>query len=380
MANSKRIDESLGLEPYPLVDLRSDLGEALIGGRERERELVLKSIEAVETVIRLRAKDKNNIGRGDHAKSLGCYDAKFTVSGPDVVRVEDRAGIAKPENLGKTFEAVVRFSNSEPKDVSDYRSVTMGLAIKVRLDGAKHLKEEFLFDGGEEQDFIAGGLETFVARSIEDYADLFQLRIHPILNAAAIGLRHPKAFTVFGIEPKLRVTSSAAPMVLEKPFWSLLPYAWGDVAVKFRFDPLHPFDRSKANFSKSDRDYQTKVVTEFLESNEICYVMKVQARPRARSDDERMLIDRTFPIEDAMVQWPEAAGAGNLLSAKFHEVARVKIERRSKPRDAHDCERLAFNPWNGLKAHQPLGSLSRARLAVYKKSELVRKKLDKATE
>ena len=46
--------------------------------------------------------------------------------------------------------------------------------------------------------------------------------------------------------------------------------------------------------------------------------------------------------------------------------------------DDRDCERLAFNPWNGLKAHQPLGSLSRARAAVYKASELARKDLHEA--
>jgi hypothetical protein len=43
-----------------------------------------------------------------------------------------------------------------------------------------------------------------------------------------------------------------------------------------------------------------------------------------------------------------------------------------------DCECLAFNPWNGLKAHQPLGSLNRARWAVYNGSESVRKDIYKS--
>ena len=58
------------LERYPPVDLRSDLGEFLI---QDEKGLVLGAMDAVQEVIQLRAKDKSNIGRGDHAKPLGCY-------------------------------------------------------------------------------------------------------------------------------------------------------------------------------------------------------------------------------------------------------------------------------------------------------------------
>lgn len=372
------IAEALALERYPLVDLRADLGETLVEG---ERALVLESMNAVREVIRLRARDKDNIGRGDHAKSLGCYEAEFTVSASDVVAADDQAGIAARGHLGRTFPAFVRFSNSEPKDVSDYRSATVGLAVKVELDPAEHSSEEFLFGAGAEQDFVAGGLDTFVSRNIVDYAELFRLRIHPVANALAIHDRHPAAFEVFGKEPLRRLvspSSNSAPMALEKRFSSLLPYAWGHAAVKFRFEPCHRFDRGEATFSRFDDDYQAKVIKEFLEGNDICYVMTIQARPRPRSDDERTLIDRTFPIDDATVSWPDPESGKAGPVAEFREVARVRIRSKTPAIDEGDCERLAFNPWNGLKAHQPLGSLSRARAAVYKASELARKDLEAA--
>jgi hypothetical protein len=66
------------------------------------------------------------------------------------------------------------------------------------------------------------------------------------------------------------------------------------------------------------------------------------------------------------------------LGAEFREVARVQIKRGSMAMSDRACEDLAFNPWNGLKAHQPLGSLNRARLSVYKRSEWVRKDIDRA--
>jgi hypothetical protein len=378
--------------PYPLVPLRDDLGESLIQDASDKRNsvdesyeqgLVLRSMDAVKEVIELRAKDKTNIGRGDHAKPLGCYPAVFTVSPPDVVRPEDRVGIAKNENLGKSFDAVVRFSNSEPKDVSDFRSATTGIAIKVKLHSAKYAKEEFLFSRSGEQDFIAGGLETFVSSNIKDYAELFKLRIHPISNALRIMNGHPEAFAVFGVDPLLRwfrPTASAAPMVLEEPFWSQLPYAWGDSAVKFQFDRCHDFVRSDQSFSRFDSGYQATVLTQHLKSQDICYVMKIQARPRARSAEERDQLEKTFPLEDAKVFWPVPTGAPDRASAEFREVARVRIKQGSNAMPDGACEVSAFNPWNGLKAHQPLGSLNRARLAVYKKSELVRKEIYSAMQ
>jgi hypothetical protein len=367
------IAASVALEPYPLVELRKDLGEAEVEG---ERDLVRHAIESVESVITLRAEDKNNIGRGDHAKALGCHPAEFTVSGAEVVRPEDQAGIAMPENLGKTFPAIVRLSNSEPKDVSDFRSATVGLAVKIVLDPAQPAKDQFLFERSGAQDFVAGGLDVFVSRSISEYADLFRRRIHPFANALQIMDRHPEAYWVFGKEPLLRLVNpspGAAPIVLDKTFSSLVPYAWGNGAVKFRFEPCRKYDRSTASFSRFDSDYQSKVVTRFLEANDICYVMMIQTRPRPGSDDERIVIDRTYPLDDAMARWPEPGDGETTPGARFHEVARVTIKRGTKAMDEQACECLAFNPWHGLKAHQPLGSLNRARAAVYKKSELVRK-------
>ena len=366
--------QTFTLSRYPVFDLRADLAESLMPDEEA---LVRRSMDAVEEVIRQRARGKN-IGRGDHAKALGCYRAGFTVSSRDVVRAEDRVGVARPENLGRRFEAVVRLSNSEPKDVADLRSATTGLAVKVALDPAVHAGDDRLLGEGD-QDFVAGGLQDrFVSRSIVDYADLIELRIHSYRNVFKLWSRHPEAFRVFGTDPLLRsvsLSATAAPLVLEKRFSSLLPYAWGSAAVKFRFEPCHAFDRSAASFNRFDAGYQAKVLADFLRSNDVCYVMKVQPRPQAGSEDERRVIASAFPIEDATVLWPEPGPQTPAPSAEFREVARVTIKSGTPPMADDACERLAFNPWNGLKAHQPLGSLSRARLAVYKHSESVRKQL-----
>src|SRR5262245_3038594 len=78
--------QTFTLSRYPVFDLRADLGESLMPDEEA---LVRRSMDAVEEVIRQRARDKN-IGRGDHAKALGCYRAGFTVSPRDVVRAGEQ--------------------------------------------------------------------------------------------------------------------------------------------------------------------------------------------------------------------------------------------------------------------------------------------------
>ncbi|HEX6828981.1 MAG TPA: hypothetical protein VF104_08375, partial [Burkholderiales bacterium] len=128
-------------------------------------------------------------------------------------------------------------------------------------------------------------------------------------------------------------------------------------------------------FSRFDAGYQARVVREFLGSNDICYKMSIQKRPRAASADERDAIEKAFPVEDAMVEWPKSDGATVAWNAEFREIARLTIKAGTVAMADGQCEKLAFNPWNGLKAHQPLGSLNRARWEVYGESDTVREKI-----
>ena len=70
---------------------------------------------------------------------------------------------------------------------------------------------------------------------------------------------------------------------------------------------------------------------------------------------------RTMPIEDATVEWKEAA-------SPYHPVARIRILRQDIDDSgrARLCEDTAFNPWHCLAEHRPLGSLNRARREIYR--------------
>jgi hypothetical protein len=69
---------------------------------------------------------------------------------------------------------------------------------------------------------------------------------------------------------------------------------------------------------------------------------------------------RRMPIEDASVEWKAE-------DSPYLRVGRIRIP--AQPLDAADraarCEQIAFNPWNCLAQHRPLGSMNRARREIY---------------
>jgi hypothetical protein len=72
--------------------------------------------------------------------------------------------------------------------------------------------------------------------------------------------------------------------------------------------------------------------------------------------------DTDLGVENASSVWNEA-------DYPFVSVAKITIYAPQPDVDnaehmAH-CEKLAFNPWHSLAAHQPIGSINRLRKAVY---------------
>src|SRR5680860_1916516 len=72
----------------------------------------------------------------------------------------------------------------------------------------------------------------------------------------------------------------------------------------------------------------------------------------------------TMPVEDASATWPED-------QSSYVAVARINVQPQSawsENRVTNLDDGLSFIPWHGLAAHQPLGSIMRARKPVYESS------------
>ena len=68
----------------------------------------------------------------------------------------------------------------------------------------------------------------------------------------------------------------------------------------------------------------------------------------------------TMPIENASVIWDEAQSPFITLAT-----ITIKDQNFTSPTAMQTCEAMSFNPWQSLKAHQPLGGINRVRKPVY---------------
>ena len=74
---------------------------------------------------------------------------------------------------------------------------------------------------------------------------------------------------------------------------------------------------------------------------------------------------KTMPLEDASVAWDEDA-------SPFRKLATITIKDQDFQSAAarQQCERMSFNPWQSLAAHEPIGGINRVRRPIY--SELAK--------
>ena len=359
---------------YPL---RTDLGEYFLIGEGNSINIAL---ESTERLMRSRGKKDDIKARGDHGKSHGCYPAMVTVANdlPEAYST----GLANSKNQGQRFFSIVRLSNTDQEDVKDKRTSSLGLAVKVYLNDES--AENFLFEEGpKEQDFLGNTSTTFFTKDITTMAPTLKKRADG--NYIGLIFSEPKLFLKRMVWPFFHNEKSTL-VYPEHTFWSLTPYTWGNRAAKYRLTPCHDFDRQRdvidpfnqengIELIHNDNDnenenrkkfldnpnYQRKIIQDLLENQNLCYNLQIQLKPIDADN-------KTFPIEDASIFWPTE-------DAKYQTVAQVLVAQKTKPTKESECEVLNYTPWNGLKAQQPLGSLSRARLTIYRESTRIRKEL-----
>jgi hypothetical protein len=145
-------------------------------------------------------------------------------------------------------------------------------------------------------------------------------------------------------------TSRPVTSVATERYWSRAPFAFGPVAVKFMLDPV-----AKAPQGASP-DLRAELISR-LRAGDVTFDFQVQ----------RYVASAATPIEDATVEWTEEL-------APPTAIARLVIPGQElDPADEAAVNDYAFNPWNGASdEYRPLGSMNRARRAVYQASAKLR--------
>jgi hypothetical protein len=147
---------------------------------------------------------------------------------------------------------------------------------------------------------------------------------------------------------------------LDIRYWSTVPFRLGETGeqvVKYSLTPCSSYTTSQA--IEAGENQLRAAVAAHLRHAPACFYFGVQQQTDPK----------TMPIEDASVIWDEN-------ESPFQTVATITIENQKfdDPDSLASCERISFNPWQSLVAHEPLGRMNAVRRLVYQHAAKLRKK------
>ena len=297
------------------------------------------------------ARDYGRAVRSVHAKSHALLEGELTVL--DGLPPELAQGMfARPA----TYPAVLRLSTNPGDILDDAVSAPRGLALKVigvegeRLPGAA---------GTVTQDFVMANAPAFVAADAKAFLGSLKLLAATTdraeggkmaLSAALRGVG--AALKTVGLESATVASLGGQPLThpLGESFYSQAPLRYGDHVAKVAVVPVSPSLAALKGQSldlRGNPNALRQAAIDALAREGGEWELRVQLC----TDLDLM------PIEDASVPWPEDA-------SPYRAVARIRVPAQpawSEERAAQADDGLAFSPWHGLAAHQPLGSINRAR-------------------
>ena len=271
------------------------------------------------------------IRRFNQGRDAGCVEAEFVVR--DDLPPEHRVGLfAEP----RTYRAFVRFANASSS--TDREKDLRGMSIALSdVDGHN------LTPTATRQDFVLNSHPVMVAPDTKEFLALLQAMEGGGLRRLLYFASHPGAARI-GLAARQQPTCH-----LDISYWSTTPYLFSPGrAVKYIAKPCS--QRTSRLPERLTDAYLRDALRAHLAQDEACFDFMIQFQ----------LDGREMPIEDATVEWKEQR-------SPYLPVARLRIPRQGIDDAARlrSCEEIAFNPWNCLTDHRPLGGLNRARKDIY---------------
>jgi len=296
--------------------------------------------------------------RDAHAKSHGVLRGELTVK----PGLEDhlRQGLfATPAS----YPIIARFSSGFGQIRSDQIHFVRGIAIKVLgVQGPRALPE----DDGVAQDFLFVNKPTISFGDVRAY--------HGAMSAASIQAKAPDlalkatgllARTVANILKAVHITpptpievfAGPNPHILGETFHTMAALRYGDHVAKLSVAPssasVCELTGRHVDGSLGDDALRDLVVDHFANDD-----AEYEVRAQLCTDLVKM------PIEDASVLWSDAVSPHQPIAT----ITFPSQNADSAARRAYADDVLSFNPWHGLAAHRPLGSIMRVRRKAYESS------------
>ncbi len=328
---------------------------------------MIEEIVAAMERVNLRVFDKHRHGvRDAHAKSHGVLKGQLIVD--DGLPAHLAQGLfARPG----AYDLIIRLSSAPGDILSDKAPAPVGMAVKVLgVTGERLLAG----DASGSQDFLLVNAPTIPFGEVKAYRDLQHTletldAVPDPLQAAAGALARGArtALETVGVTPPalLEVLASANDHILGQTFHSMAAIRFGDHVAKISAAPDSAEVKALTGVEVDARlgdSAQRDQVTAFFRQHGAEYRVRAQLCTDLAA----------MPVEDASVLWPES-------QSPQQPIARIVIptqEAYSPARRVFADDVLSFNPWRGIAAHRPLGSLMRARRRAYEASSLRRHELN----
>lgn len=275
--------------------------------------------------------------RQAHPKMHALLEGEFIVESD--LPQDQRIGVFKE---GKTYPCLIRLSSSNTKIQDDYKKDVRGFAIKLLgVEGDKLITKEM---ENNEQDFLLVSMPTFPIGTVKQFQELLAIVAHGKMGKFLL----PQNWPLLIAASKLKKTFVRTSNVLQIPYWSTVPFQYGDKnrAVKYH---LVPQSAQKDKMPKHPKSwYLREAIQRTLKASDVWFDFMIQFQEEAKK----------MPLENAKVKW----------KSKFHKVATLKIPMQKFATQDQDISgrNSDFSPWHSLPEHRPLGGLNRARRIVYR--------------
>jgi hypothetical protein len=290
-----------------------------------------------------------------HAKSHALLEGSLTVL--DDLPAELAQGVFARSG---TYPVVLRLSTNPGDVLHDAVSAPRGLAVKViGIEGTRLPGSE----GAVTQDFLMANAPAFSAP--DPKAFLGNLKLLAATTDRAEGAKIAMSAVLRGVNVALQAVGVQSPTVtslggqqlthpLGDTYYSQAPFRYGDYVAKMMVAPVSAgltalTGQPVALNGNPNALRQAVIDTLGREGGE--WELRVQL-----CTDPKLM-----PIEDASAVWPEAV-------SPYRTVARIRVPAQpawSEERAAQADDALAFSPWHGITAHQPLGGINRVRRPTY---------------
>jgi hypothetical protein len=226
-----------------------------------------------------------------------------------------------------------------------------------RVEGDMVLTDE---QQGPTQDFVMINHPVFFARNVKDYLRLEQVLVQADDSALATlqgaltgGDWNPLHWHWREMLAVTRIAGQLPAHPASTTYFSMAPIRYGNYIAKCRAKPAGDRHGSYLELIQrlgADADAMRLALEKTLRTQEILFEFQVQMRTS----------ERTMPIEDATVEWPES-------ESPYRTVAHLLLPRQEiellRQQDAY--KNLSFNVWHALAAHRPLGGINRVRRWAY---------------